>query len=100
MARRFDLAVRLEAVHGPVDPRVGLGAVRAEVHDPTWFLGRQWLLGEHRGEDSASPVRVEYAVTETPITAVGASASPERDPRVAPPETSIESEAEQWWTPG
>ncbi len=30
-------------------------ALRAEVHDPVWFLGRQWQLGEHHGEDAASP---------------------------------------------
>jgi hypothetical protein len=33
-----------------------------EVHDPLWFLTRQWQLGEFEGEDAGSPidVRVEY----------------------------------------
>jgi hypothetical protein len=98
MARRFDLARRLEAVHVPGDPTVARKALRAEVHDPAWFLARQWQLGEHRGEDAASPVQVEVSVTETPIT--HATPGPDHDPGIAPPETVIESEPEQWWTHG
>ena len=58
--------------------------MRAEVHDPVWFLGRQWQLGEHRGTDAASPGLVHVTVTETPIA--GRSAAPEDDPRITPPE--------------
>ena len=72
--------------------------MRAEVHDPVWFLGRQWQLGEHRGTDAASPALVHVTVTETPVT--GRSAAPEDDPRITPPEAIIESEPEQWWTIG
>ena len=98
MAYRFDLHVRLEAVHTVHDLKAVEAAVRAEVHDPVWFLGRQWQLGEHRGTDAASPGLVHVTVTETPVT--GRSAAPEDDPRITPPEAVIESEPEQWWTIG
>jgi hypothetical protein len=98
MPYRFDLHVRLEAVHTANDPLALRAALRAEVHDPMWFLGRQWQLGEHRGTDAASPALVRLRVTETPIT--GRSGAPEDDPRITPPEAIIESEPEQWWTPG
>src|SRR5215472_2528803 len=43
------------------DPRPG---VEARVHDPLWFLGRQWQLGEVEGEDSGTPLTVRV-VTRT-----------------------------------
>jgi hypothetical protein len=98
MPYRFDLHVRLEAIHTPHDPRAVRAALRAEVHDPVWFLGRQWQLGEHHGRDAASPALVQLTVTETPV--VGSSNAPEDDPRITPPEAIIESEPEQWWTIG
>jgi len=98
MTYRFDLHVRLEAVHSAHDPVAVREALRAQVHDPLWFLGRQWQLGEHDGSDAASPALVHATVTETPIT--GRSAAPEDDPRNTPPEAIVESEAEQWWTVG
>lgn len=98
MPYRFDLHLSLEAVHIANDPGAVRRALRAEVHDPVWFLGRQWQLGEHRGTDAASPALVHATVTETPLT--GRSAAPEDDPRVTPPEAVIESEPEQWWTIG
>ena len=98
MAYRFDLHLRLEAVHTVHDLQAVEAAVRAEVHDPVWFLGRQWQLGEHRGTDAASPGLVHVSVTETPVA--GRSAAPEDDPRITPPEAVIESEPEQWWTVG
>jgi hypothetical protein len=98
MPYRFDLHVRLEAVHTAYDPGAVRAAVRAEVHDPLWLLGRQWQLGEHRGRDAASPALVHLRVVETPVT--GSSAAPEDDPRITPPEAIIESEPEQWWTIG
>ena len=98
MAYRFDLHLRLEAVHTVHDLQAVEAAVRAEVHDPMWFLGRQWQLGEHRGTDAASPGLVHVSVTETPVA--GRSAALEDDPRITPPEAVIESEPEQWWTVG
>lgn len=98
MANRFDVHVRLEAIHAVGDPRAVRDALRAEAHDPLWFLGRQWQLGEHRGRDAASPALVHLTVNETPIT--GRSPAPEDDPRITPPEVVVESEPEQWWTIG
>jgi hypothetical protein len=98
MPYRFDLHVRLEAIHSAHDPSAVRAALRAEVHDPVWFLGRQWQRGEHRGRDAASPALVHLTVTETPVA--GRSGAPEDDPRVTPPEAIIESEPEQWWTVG
>lgn len=36
--------------------------LRAEIHDPAWFLTRQWQMGEFEGEDAGSPViaNLEY----------------------------------------
>jgi hypothetical protein len=67
----------------------------ARVADPAWFLGRQWQLGEHRGEDAGSPVRVDYQATSRPL----------RDARgrpviATPTEALVEAELTQWWTPG
>jgi hypothetical protein len=98
MPYRFDLHVRLEAIHTVHDPLAVRAALRAQVHDPVWFLGRQWQLGEHRGRDAASPALVHLTVTETPV--VGRSGAPEDDPRITPPEAIIESEPEEWWTIG
>jgi hypothetical protein len=98
MTYRFDLHARLESVHLVNSPAAVREALRAEVNDPVWFLGRQWQLGEHQGSDAAFPTVVRIDVGETPVT--GRSASPEDDPRVTPPEVVIESEPEQWWTVG
>jgi hypothetical protein len=98
MTYRFDLHARLEAIHAVNDPLALRAAVRAEIHDPAWLLGRQWQLGEHQGSDAAFPTLVQMAVGETPVT--GATNSSDRDPRVTPPEVVIESEPDQWWTIG
>lgn len=98
MPNRFDVQVRLEAVATVHDPATVREALRAAVHDPVWFLGRQWQRGEHDGTDAAFPGLVHVTVAETPIT--GRSPAPEDDPRVTPPEVVIESEVDQWWTIG
>jgi hypothetical protein len=98
MARRFDLSRRLEATRVANSPQVALEAVRAVIGDPLWFLGRQWRLGEHRGNDAAFPSMVHVTMSQQPIT--GVSDTPENNPRISPPETIIESEPEQWWTVG
>ena len=98
MPYRFDLHLRLEAVHTQYDLRAVGDALRAKVNDPVWFLGRQWQLGEHRGRDAASPALVHLTVTETPVT--GPTPAADDDPRITPPEAIIESEPEQWWTIG
>ncbi len=98
MAYRFDVHLRLESVHTVNSPAAVRAAIRAEVSDPVWFLGRQWQLGEHRGNDAAFPTVAHLDVTETPVT--GPSELAEDDPRVTPPEVIIEAEPEQWWTIG
>src|SRR5688500_15736849 len=52
---------RLEPQSAAGDPRPG---IEARVHDPLWFLGRQWQLGEFEGEDAGTPLTVRV-VTRT-----------------------------------
>jgi hypothetical protein len=92
MAYRYDTVFRLEPVHTYADLRRGIAA---EVADPVWFLGRQWQLGEHHGEDAASPVRVQYRAGQVPIRPVDGL-----DPRVVPAEAIIEAEPDDFWTAG
>ena len=97
MAKRFDLSRRLEPIR-LADWRVAHQALRADTGDPLWLLGRQWSIGEHRGDDAAFPSVVDVTVSELPIT--GRTAEPHDDPRLTPPEVIVESEPEQWWTIG
>lgn len=92
MAYRYDTVHRLEPAHTYHDLSRGIAA---EVADPVWFLGRQWQLGEHRGEDAASPVRVEYRASHVPISAVD-----NLDPATVPAEPIVESEPHDFWTAG
>jgi hypothetical protein len=92
MAYHYDSVYRLEPAHTYTDLSRGLAA---EVADPVWFLGRQWQLGEHRGEDAASPVRVEYRASLVPLRRLSGL-----DPRVVPAEAIIESEPDDFWTAG
>lgn len=95
MPLRYDLARRLE----PARPTGNLDrGFRAEVADPAWFLAAQWFMGEHQGEDSASPVAVSVTASEVPIDPFGGD--PELDPRRVPAEVIVESEPGDWWTPG
>jgi hypothetical protein len=43
-------------------------ATEARIADPLWMLGRQWQVGEFKGEDAASPVIVEAEFEHAPIT--------------------------------
>lgn len=95
MALIADSLRRLEA------PRAGADLARgfaAEVADPAWMLGRQWQLGEHQGEDAASPVRVTHRTRLTPIDAL--DGQPDDDPRLTPAEAIVESEPGGFWTVG
>ncbi len=95
MPYRYALTRRLE----PIRPHRDLdGGIRAEVADPVWFLTRQWQMGEHRGEDAGSPVNVNVSASRTPIDPL--AGDPAWDPMVVPPEVAIESEPDDWWTPG
>lgn len=84
---------RLEPRVRGADPAAGL---RAEVHDPLWFLGRQWQFGELLGEDAAFPVSVRVATSEHPLTRFRpASGEPvDYDPVSVPLEPRVEQEPE------
>src|SRR5689334_19052314 len=49
---------RLEPQSTLGDPRPG---IEARVHDPLWFIARQWQLGEFQGEDAGTPLIVRVA---------------------------------------
>lgn len=40
----------------------------AEIHDPLWFLTRQWQFGEFQGEDSGSPIFAKVHLKTSKIT--------------------------------
>src|SRR6187455_3557077 len=90
-----DLYHRLESRRGDRDLNNGFAA---RVHDPLWFLARQWQMGEHQGENASTPVRIECVVSQTPIAPIGGNAA--FDPKIVPAEALVESELEDWWTMG
>jgi len=91
----FDVVHRLEADPNQTDLARGF---RAETADPAWYLGRQWQLGEHQGEDASSPVSVAYRARSVPIEPV--AGQPLLDPAIVPAEAIVESEPDDFWTPG
>ena len=95
MATRIDRYNRLGSSPDDRDLENGFAA---RIHDPLWLLARQWQMGEHQGENASSPVRIECAVTRTPIKPMDGIA--EFDPAVVPPEALVESELDDWWTIG
>ena len=44
--------------------------VAARVYDPLWLVARQWQLGELRGSNGGSPIRVDVSRQLSPIVAV------------------------------
>ena len=78
----------------------------AETADPLWFLGRQWQMGEHQGENAASPVlvKVEYTrqpIGEDPTRPEQFPGKPAGDGRpLTPAESIVEGEPDDWWTVG
>ena len=55
MAINFATYTRLEP--RPHERNIEAG-FEASINDPVWFLGRQWQMGEHQGENASSPVSV------------------------------------------
>ena len=92
---RFDQHVRLEP--HPNDRNFEKGFA-AEVHDPVWFLTRQWQMGEHQGENATTPVLVTYHASHVPLKPYAGDAR--LDPTIVPAEAIIESEQDDWWTMG
>lgn len=68
----------------------------ARIYDPTWFLARQWQMGEFQGENASSPVWVNYRLRSHPIQA----ADVRFNPALIPAEAIVESEIDDWWTMG
>lgn len=95
MAQRYDSYWRLEP-----DPqrRSFAAGFAARVHDPLWFLARQWQMGEHQGESASTPVLVTFESVNTPLEPAAEAA--ELDPVTTPPEAIVEGEPEEWWTMG
>lgn len=93
MPSNFNTYARLES--RPYERNLEEGFAAA-IHDPLWFLARQWQMGEHQGENASSPVWVNYTLSSHPIQ----SADPRFDPLVIPAEAIVESERDDWWTMG
>jgi hypothetical protein len=58
---------RLEPQSVSGDPAPGISA---RLHDPLWLIGRQWQMGEFRGEDCGTPVSVRLRATTQALTAL------------------------------
>jgi hypothetical protein len=93
MATTFTTYLRLEPRPHEQNPEAGF---QAAIHDPVWFLGRQWQMGEHQGENASSPVWVKASLRSRTI----ASADPRFVPTITPAEVIVESETGDWWTMG
>jgi hypothetical protein len=68
-------------------------SLAARIHDPLWFLSRQWQLGEFHGDDAGSPARMRVLGTSAPIGAysVGGGRWQKYDPRETPLEPLVET---------
>jgi hypothetical protein len=85
----------------PLRPYGDLGrGFAAEIADPVWFLGRQWQLGEHQGEDASSPVLVQADVSHMQLAPLDGVDGGSLDPTLVPGEVLIEAESDSWWTIG
>jgi hypothetical protein len=94
MTQRFDVVRRLEPLPRVRDLDRGFAA---EVSDPAWFLGRQWRMGEHQGENASSAVLVTAQVASAPLGPI--DGRPGDDPARVPGEAFVEGEPDDWWTP-
>ncbi len=73
MANRFDYtACEPFRAWNRLEPRTRkedfTQALRTEVHDPLWFLARQWQFGEFKGEDTGSAILAKIQIEKTNIT--------------------------------
>ncbi|WP_221393674.1 hypothetical protein [Dyadobacter sp. NIV53] len=93
MAGNLKYYWRLEPLSYQINLEAGFSA---SIHDPVWFLGRQWQMGEHQGENASSPVWVKYVMNSHLIKA----ADSRFDPQETPAEFIVESELFDWWTTG
>lgn len=93
MATSFTTYSRLEPRPNERNLEAGF---QAAIYDPVWFLGRQWQMGEHQGENASSPIWVNYSLRSRAI----AASDPRFDPTIMPAEAIVESEIDDWWTMG
>jgi hypothetical protein len=63
-------------------------ALQARVHDALWMLGRQWQMGEFKGEDTGSAVLAKLARRLTAVTQVAVG-----DGNLEPEDLSLPAEA-------
>lgn len=89
----FHIYARLEPGRSERNLEQGFAAA---IHDPVWFLARQWQMGEHQGENASTPVWVNYGLSSRAVQA----ADPRFDPAITPAEAIVESEIDDWWTMG
>ena len=67
-------------------------SLAARVHDPAWFLARQWQVGEFRGEDAASPAFMSVSAELVPFSAWSAGETSQALDGRAPLEKPLELE--------
>lgn len=73
-------------------------ATQARVHDPLWFLARQWQFGELQGQNTGSPTQVEFEAEFAPLSRYRPGGDPNGAaqiyaPDALPLETLVEREA-------
>jgi len=79
------------------DQPISMG-LQARVHDPLWFLARQWQMGEFNGEDAGSPIQVRLRAEAASLTHYRAGSEGTVQPynsRQLPLETLVEREPVQ-----
>ena len=74
------------------DPDDADDIAAAVTADALWMLGQQWRLGEHAGEDAATPLKLDLTLSETPIE--GTIVNPSMPAHTTPLDASVESEPE------
>lgn len=90
---------RLEPQSISGDPSPG---IEARMHDPLWLIGRQWQMGEFRGEDCGTPVSVRLSATTRALTGLRHGDAAGANPAVTMREGAVfepEIEAEPWAPP-
>lgn len=67
--------------------------LKSEIHDPLWFLTRQWQFGEFKGEDTGSPVFAKVLMETTEMVKYqGLQGAVENFPNAIPLETQVEQQ--------
>jgi hypothetical protein len=67
--------------------------IRAAVADPTWFLERQWALGEFECGHGGQPIQAMITYVDEPLTQIGWGDDPDFED-IADPEIPLDAVAE------